>query len=55
MPNPDGPFFLTAAICEKVLREVDNVPTVVRIFDRWTILGHDHAMAPTKIPKTLFL
>jgi len=32
-----GPFLVIAAICEKVLREKDNVQSLIRVFDRLNV------------------
>jgi hypothetical protein len=36
-----GPYVLTAVVCEKVLREGDNVLSLIRIVDRITVLTSD--------------
>jgi len=49
MPSEQGPYLKTAVFCEHVLREVDGVPSLVRIVDRivHTRTGPD---APTEMP-----
>ena len=33
-PFHTGPYLLVACLCEKVLKEADGVPSVIRIIDR---------------------
>jgi hypothetical protein len=49
MPSEQGPYLKTAVFCEHVLREVDGVPSLVRIVDRitHTRTGPD---APVEMP-----
>jgi hypothetical protein len=37
MPESNGPYLNYAAICEKVLREADEVLSLIRIIDRVTV------------------
>ncbi len=39
MSTESGPYLAFAVICERVLREVDGVASLVRIVDKWTISG----------------
>lgn len=48
MPRPAGlagPFVSAALLCEKVLTEIDQVPTFVRVAERYTI-----PVMPTRLP-----
>jgi hypothetical protein len=36
MPSEQGPYLKTAVLCQHVLREIDNVPSLIRIIDRIT-------------------
>ena len=49
MPFERGPYLKTAVLCERVLWEKDNVPSLIRIIDRitHTRTGPD---APTEMP-----
>lgn len=49
MPFEQGPYLKTAVFCEHVLREVDGVPSLIRIVDRitHTRTGPD---APAEMP-----
>ena len=55
MPTPK-PFVQVACICEKVLREQDDVASVVRIVDRYTFdLPSDLPTTISALPLTIFL
>lgn len=45
----NGPHLTTAVLCDKVLREHDNVLSLIRIVDRWTI-GTRTPDAPEEMP-----
>ena len=49
MPFEQGPYLKTAVLCQHVLREKDDVPSLIRIIDRitHTRTGPD---APTEMP-----
>ncbi len=51
MPFDTGPYLKAAVFCEKVLREADNVMSIIRIVDRVTITAQGPA-APDEMPKT---
>lgn len=54
MPVSGGPYLSIAVFCEKVLRESDNVMTLVRIVDRWNITGPTETIeTPVVIQATL--
>jgi hypothetical protein len=55
VPVTGGPYLNCAVFCEKLLREADNVPTLVRVFDRWTVQGTSPTMPMTVIPATLYI
>jgi hypothetical protein len=49
---PDQPdvfraYLHVATFCEKVLRETDGVMSVIRIFDRFNVMGDSEQMPPT--------
>jgi hypothetical protein len=50
MATQSGPFLTFAVICERVLREVDGVASLVRIVDKWTISGPLPKMVPVALP-----
>jgi hypothetical protein len=54
-PNPNGPFFGCAVTCERVLREGDGVPSLIRIFDRWQATGTSPTFQPTIITSSMFI
>ena len=49
MSETGGPYLVNAFFCEKVLVEPDNVPSYIRVVDRWTISGPTPAMPMTII------
>jgi hypothetical protein len=49
MLSEDGPFLSLAVICERVLVEKDEVMSLIRIFDRWTVKGPFAKMPPTLV------
>jgi len=51
MPFETGPYLKLAVFCEKVLRETDNVMSLIRIVDRVTITAQGPD-APDAMPKT---
>lgn len=55
MPPEDGPYLSIAAICERVLREKDEVISLVRVFDRWNVQGQFSRMPVTLVPFTLVI
>lgn len=50
-----GPHLAAAFLCEKVLREGDGVPSIIRIFDRYNIRGTSSEMPPSPIQATVFV
>jgi hypothetical protein len=53
MPRPEGlsgPFVSGAFLCEKVLTETDQVPTFVRVVERFTL-----PVMPTRLPQGIQL
>jgi hypothetical protein len=44
-----------AVFCEKVLREVDNVLSVIRIIDRFNVVGATPEMIPTVLQFTILV
>jgi hypothetical protein len=50
MLSENGPYLVFAVICERVLREVDGVASLVRIVDKWTINGPLPKMVPVALP-----
>ena len=50
-----GPYLAAALFCEKVLKEADGVISLIRIVDRWTVVGPSEAMPATVIQTTLVL
>jgi hypothetical protein len=55
MPVSGGPYLNSALFCEKVLREIDGVPTLVRVFDRWTVQGNSATIPMTVVPVMLYV
>lgn len=53
MPANDGPVLALAVICERVLREVDGAMSIIRIVDRWQIVGSSPHMQVTTIPLSI--
>jgi uncharacterized protein DUF6941 len=49
----NGPYLGFAVICEKVLREADQVPSLIRIFDTLTINGPGPQLSPTNMPLSI--
>jgi hypothetical protein len=49
MGSEDGPYLSVAVICEKALRETDNVLSLIRIVDRWVVNSYTSTMAPTPL------
>jgi hypothetical protein len=47
-----GPYLQAAAFCEKVLRESDNVFSIIRMVDLVTVNGPTDKMTPGKISLT---
>ncbi len=50
-----GPYLQAAVFCEKVLREGDGVPSLIRFVDRWIVTGPAEEMPLTAIQATLFI
>ena len=48
-----GPYLAVAVFSEKVLRETDNVLSLIRIVDRWTIAGPTETMPESVIQTNL--
>jgi len=48
-----GPYLVIAAFCEKLLREQDGVISLIRLVDRWQIIGPEEQMPPAFIPLNL--
>ena len=48
-----GPYLHTAVFCDRVLREVDGIVSLIRIVDRWTVAGPAEQMATTLIQTNL--
>jgi hypothetical protein len=55
MPVTDGPYLLIATFCDKVLQEKDGVLSLIRVVDRWNVVGPSEVMAPTVIQSNLVL
>ena len=56
MPITGGPYLAAAFLCEKVLREGDNVLSAVRIVDRWNINGTTETLTgPAVIQATMVI
>jgi hypothetical protein len=55
VPVTGGPYLNSALFCEKVLREMDSVLTLVRVFDKWTVQGSSPTMPLTVIAATLHI
>lgn len=55
MPVTGGPYLQVALFCEKVLREVDGVVSLIRIVDKWTVNGVAEVMPLTVIQTTLVI
>ncbi len=53
MPIQGGPYLAAAFLCERALREVDNVSSFIRMVDRWTVTGPSETMPTTAIQATL--
>lgn len=51
--NLSGPHLQIAAFCEKVLVEADQVPSLIRIVERFTVSGPSPELTPTTL--TFFL
>ncbi len=49
------PYLSMAIFCEKVLRETDNVMSVIRVIDRFNVLGGTAEMAPTPLQFTVLI
>lgn len=47
------PFLIMALFCEKVLQEKDGVVSLIRIVDRWTVVGAAEKMPPTSLRFTI--
>ena len=48
-------YLAMAVFCEKVLREADNVLSVIRVIDRFNVVGATPEMAPTILPFTILV
>jgi hypothetical protein len=48
-----GPYLAFAVICERVLRETDQVPSLIRIFDHLLINGPSPQLSPNSVPLTI--
>ena len=55
MPVSGGPYLQAAAFCDKVLQEKDGVLSLIRLVDRWNIVGQTEAMLPTAIQTHIVL
>lgn len=53
MPVSGGPYLVAASFCDKVLQEADGVLSLIRLVDRWNIVGPTATMSPTVIQGTL--
>ncbi len=51
MPFETGPYLKSAVFCEKILKEADNVMSLIRVVDRVTITATGPS-APDTMPKT---
>lgn len=51
---PNGPYISTVLFCEKVLREVGDIPSAIRIIDQVTIVGKSEKMEKATIECILF-
>lgn len=49
MPVSGGPYLVAASFCDKVLQEADGVISLIRMVDRWNIVGPTPTMNPTII------
>ena len=49
------PWLHVATFCEKVLQEVDGVPSIIRMFDRYNVSGPDEEMKPTSLIFMVFI
>ncbi len=48
-------YLAVAVFCEKVLREADNVMSVIRIIDRFNVVGATPEMQPTVLHFTILV
>ncbi|MBZ5569367.1 MAG: hypothetical protein LAN64_16140 [Acidobacteriia bacterium] len=48
-------YLAMAVFCEKLLREADNVLSVIRIIDRFNVVGATPEMSPTVLPFTIVI
>jgi hypothetical protein len=48
-------YLTTAVFCEKVLREADNVLSVIRMIDRFNVVGATPEMQPAILPFTILI
>ena len=55
MPVSGGPYLVTACFCDKVLQEADGVLSLIRIVDRWNVVGTTAAMLPTFVMGNLVI
>jgi len=53
--NIGGPYLQMAVFCDRVLREVDGVASIIRVVDRWTVNGVTESMPVTVIPTNLVI
>ena len=51
----NGPYLTTVLFCEKVLREVGDIPSVIRIIDHVTVVGKSEKMEKATLDILLFL
>jgi len=49
------PYLAMAIFCEKVLREADNVLSVIRVIDRFNVAGATPEMSPTALQFTVLI
>jgi hypothetical protein len=49
------PYLVMAIFCEKVLREADNVLSVIRIIDRFNVVNATAEMPPTPLQFTVLI
>ena len=50
-----GPHLAMAVLCERVLQERDGVLSLIRIVDRFTVVGVSKEMAPSPLQTTLVI
>jgi hypothetical protein len=55
MPVSGGPYLVAACFCDKVLQEADGVLSLIRVVDRWNVVGTTPAMSPSFVQGTLVI